>query len=99
MTSSLNWDQHYGKTFRVVATPAGHSSDANGKQIPDEPGRFSIVTPENGEAWTDWPDAHPDQINMVKSNWDSFQKNLAGYKRDQIDRSYNMNATKKKGGK
>jgi len=78
----INWDQHHGKAFRIAKAP---SDAVNG---PDNPDIWSIVTPENGEAWTDWPAAPDKHIAQAKENWDSIQKNpQSQYKMDQIRRS------------
>jgi hypothetical protein len=80
----INWNQHYGKAFRVAVTPKGASVSMDGKNIPDEEGRVSIVTPANGDAWTDWEEAPEHVVNSFKSNWGSIQKTLADHKYGQI---------------
>ena len=45
----IDWDENYGKTFKIVKTPEGRQSV--GEWNPD---LISIVTPENTDAWTDW---------------------------------------------
>lgn len=76
----INWDQHHGKAFRIAKAPReavnGPKDDA-----------WSIVTPENGDSWRDWPDASPEHIEFAKKNWDTIQPNIADYKMDQIRRS------------
>ena len=80
----INWDQHYGKAFRVVTTPPQASVSMDGKNIPDEDGRVSIVTPANGESWNDWKEAPSEVVDNFKSNWGNIQKGLADHKYDQI---------------
>jgi hypothetical protein len=80
----INWDQHYGKSFRVAVTPKGASVSTDGKNIPDEAGRVSIVTPSNKDAWTDWDDAPGEVVEAFKSNWGSIQQGLADHKYSQI---------------
>lgn len=87
----IDFDTWHGKAFRVVTTPSGQSvSSTTGEVIPDEPGRVSIVTPENGDAWH-WPDAHPDTIEHFRKNWSEIQTNLADHKRSQIQRAIGQN--------
>jgi hypothetical protein len=84
--SYIQFGKHHGKAFRIVQTPAGKST-RDGKVIPDAPGRISIVTPENGEAWN-WPSANKGQIKMMRKNWGQIQKDPSSqYKMDQIRRS------------
>jgi hypothetical protein len=84
--SYIQFGKEHGKSFRIVQTPAGKST-RNGQVIPDEPGRISIVTPENGEAFN-WPAANKGQVKMMRKNWGKIQKNPSSqYKMDQIRRS------------
>lgn len=88
----INWDQHYGKAFRIAKTPSGAAYPLGAKEgdkpLPDDPNRISIVTPENAEAWTDWPDASEEHVSMMRKNWDSIQTDpQSQYKMDQIRRS------------
>jgi len=45
----IDWDENYGKTFKIVKTPEGRQSVGEWN-----PNLISIVTPENTDAWTDW---------------------------------------------
>ena len=88
----ISWEQHYGKAFRIAKTPSGAAYPAGAKKgdapLPDDPDRWSIVTPENDEAWTDWETAPDKHIAQARENWDSIQKNpQSQYKMDQIRRS------------
>ena len=69
----IRWSDHHNKTFRVTE-PEGHS-DREG---------FSIVTPENGKAWTDWKDRP--SMNKVARKVMNKPGNLE-YKYHQIKRS------------
>jgi len=81
----IDFDTWHGKAFRLAVTPPGKSANSKGEIISDEPGRVSIVTPENGDAWH-WPDAHPDTVEHFRKNWSEIQTTLGDYKRGQIDR-------------
>jgi len=82
----IDFDTWHGKAFRLATTPPGKSVNAEGEPISDERGRVSIVTPENGDAWHHWPDAHPDTVKHFRENWREIQTTLGGHKRGQIDR-------------
>ena len=69
----IRWSDHYGKTFRVT-DPEGD---------PDREG-FSVVTPENGKAWTEWKD-RPSMHNVARKVINK-PGNLS-YKYHQIKRS------------
>ena len=85
-SSYIQFGKYHGKAFRIVQTPPGMST-RDGKTIPDEPGRISIVTPENGESFH-WPAADKGQVKMMRKNWGAIQKNpKSQYKMDQIRRS------------
>jgi len=84
--SYIQFGKEHGKSFRIVKTPSGMAT-RNGKTIPDEPGRISIVTPENGESFN-WPAADKKQVKMMRKNWGKIQKDpRSKYKMDQIRRS------------
>ena len=84
--SYIQFGKEHGKSFRIVQTPSGMST-RDGKTIPDEPGRISIVTPENGESFK-WPAANKGQVKMMRKNWGKIQKEPGSkYKMDQIRRS------------
>jgi hypothetical protein len=84
--SYIQFGKYHGKAFRIAQTPAGKSTRGN-EVIPDAPGRISIVTPENGEAWN-WPSANKSQVKMMRKNWGQIQKDPSSkYKMDQIRRS------------
>ena len=88
----IDFDKWHGKAFKIVTTPAGKSVARNttglgdGTPIADDPGRVSIVTPENGASW-DWPDAPAETVNNFKKNWAQIQPGVGGYKMDQIRRA------------
>ena len=83
----IDFDKWHGKAFKIAVTPSGKSSTKDGKVIPDEAGRMSIVTPENGDAWN-WPSASDEQVSTMRTNWDAIQQDAGGqYKMDQIRRS------------
>lgn len=91
-TSPIDFDKWHGKAFKIVTTPPGQSvaSHTDSTPIPDEPGRVSIVTPENGASWN-WPAAPQETVNNFRQNWSSIQGGIPGYKMDQIRRG--MGAT------
>lgn len=80
---NIDWDSNYGKTFKIVQTPKGRQSEGT-EWSPD---LVSVVTPENGDAWTGWKSAKPEVINNWKNNWEKIQKSLGQHKYDQIIRS------------
>jgi hypothetical protein len=83
--SYIQFGKEHGKSFRIVQTPSGMSTDGK-KTISDQPGRISIVTPENGESFN-WPAADKGQIKMMRKNWGKIQKDpRSQYKMDQIRR-------------
>lgn len=79
----IDWDSNYGKTFKLVHTPEGQQS--NGSQW--SPDLVSVVTPENGEAWTTWREVSNNILTNWKANWDRIQKSLGDHKYEQIIRS------------
>ena len=81
----IDWDENYGKTFKIVKTPEGRQSV--GEWNPD---LISIVTPENTDAWTDWEEISNKILRNWKQNWDDIQKSLGQHKYDQIIRSQKM---------
>jgi hypothetical protein len=82
----INWNENYGKTFKIVSTPKGAQSE--GEWNPD---LVSIVTPENGGAWNNWKEVSQDVLNHFKKNWDEIQKSLGDHKYNQIIRSQQLN--------
>jgi ADP-ribose pyrophosphatase YjhB (NUDIX family)/shikimate kinase len=90
-TSPIEFDKWHGKAFKIVTTPPGKSrarslsGTEDGPPIADEPGRVSIVTPENGDSWN-WPAAPQETINNFRSNWGNIQGGIGGYKMEQIRR-------------
>jgi hypothetical protein len=74
----IDWDENYGRTFKLVYTPEGRQS---GEWSPN---LVSVVTPENGDAWTDWVEL--ENVDSWKENWDNVQKSLADHKYNQIIR-------------
>ncbi len=75
----IDWNENYGKTFKLVHTPEGRQS---GEWSPN---LVSVVTPENGDAWTDWIEL--ENTDSWKENWDNIQKSLGDHKYNQIIRS------------
>lgn len=84
----LKFDDLYGTAFRIAQTPPGQARHSRtGEVLPDDPNRYSIVTPQNGEAWH-WPTASPEAIQHAKLNWKQFvQDRRSKYKVRQIRRS------------
>jgi hypothetical protein len=84
----LSFDRWHGKAFRIAQTPSGRATDRDtGTVLPDDPDRWSIVTPENGESFN-WPAARKDLQVKAKQRWNSIQSDPeAQYKMDQIRRS------------
>lgn len=92
----ISFDRWHGKAFRIAKTPSGAARDSKtGKALPDDSSRWSIVTPENADAWN-WPSASKHQIVTAKKNWNTIQKDPEGqYKMDQIRRSIVRGAKRK----
>lgn len=88
----IDWDTHHGKAFRWAVTPEEARRDASGNPIKSDGPTYSLVTPENNAAWTDWKPAPDDYVANMKKNWPQISKQLADYKRDQIVRSINSGA-------
>jgi hypothetical protein len=86
--SYIQFGKEHGKSFRIVTTPSGAARDRKtGEVLPDNPNRWSIVTPENGESFN-WPKAGKLQIKQARKNWGKIQANPESqYKMDQIRRS------------
>jgi hypothetical protein len=62
----FNVHSEMGKSWKAV-TPPNSFDFKTGAPLPVEPGTISIVTPENGDAWTKWPEhTDPDKIRMAK---------------------------------
>jgi len=59
---SLDYDANHGESFRWAYTPK------------DQPGKFSIVTPSNGEAWTDWKPVSPEHSDMLRDKWNKHKE-------------------------
>jgi hypothetical protein len=79
----IDWNSNYGKTFKIVHTPEGRQS-AGATWSPD---LVSVVTPENGDAWTAWKEVSPQLLAQWKNNWNIIQQSLAQHKYNQIIRS------------
>ena len=88
--SYIQFGKEHGKSFRIVKTPSGRAiSRETGEVLPDDPKRWSIVTPENGESFN-WPKADKAQIKQARKNWGKIQANPESqYKMNQIRRSMN----------
>lgn len=84
----VDFDSQLGKSFRVAQTPSGAARDyRTGEVLPDDPNRYSIVTPQNGDAWK-WPDASPEAHAIAKKNFDKlFTDRRSKYKGRQIRKS------------
>jgi hypothetical protein len=62
----FNVHAEMGKSWKAV-TPPNSFDMKTGAPLPVQPGAISIVTPENGDAWTNWPEhTDPDKIRMAK---------------------------------
>lgn len=77
MRSNISW-KGYGNSFKLVYTPRGRQT---GKW---EKGQISIVTPENGDAWREWPEVSKEDLSKFKNKWNEIQKNLSDDKYNQI---------------
>ena len=92
----ISFDRWHGKAFRIAKTPSGVATTHSGEPLPDDPDRFSIVTPENKEAWANWPDAPKEHKIRAKKDWKSIMSDPEGqYKVEQIRRSIVKGAKKK----
>jgi hypothetical protein len=88
----LSFDRWNGKAFRIAQTPSGAARSQTGEVLSDDPDRWSIVTPENGEAFN-WPAARDDLQVLAKQRWNKIQDDGGSqYKMDQIRRSIVSNA-------
>ena len=88
---AIDWNSNYGKTFKIVHTPEGRQS-AGATWSPD---LVSVVTPENGDAWTAWKEVSPQLLAQWKNNWNNIQQSLGQHKYDQILRSQGKNLQEK----
>ena len=86
----VNFDEQLGKSFRVAKTPPGRALDFRTNEVlPDDPNRWSIVTPLNKEQWN-WEDASPEAHAQAKKHFNSlFTDRRTKYKGRQIRRSMN----------
>jgi hypothetical protein len=87
----IDWNSNYGNTFKIVHTPEGRQS-AGTTWSPD---LVSVVTPENGDAWTSWKEVDRDTLSNWKSNWGKIQQSLGNHKYEQIIRSMKKNINEK----
>ena len=78
----ISWDENYGKSFKLVHTPEGSQSGAEWN-----PDLVSVVTPENGLAWTEWKELPKEKLHKWKKDWDDVQNYLGTYKYNQIVRN------------
>ena len=85
----ISFDRWHGKAFKIATTPSGRATARDtGEPLPDDPNRWSIVTPENGDAMTAWADAPKEHKVQAKQSWNKIQADPeAQYKMDQIRRS------------
>ena len=79
----IDWNSNYGNTFKIVHTPEGRQSAG----ATWSPVLVSVVTPENGDAWTTWKEVSPQLLAQWKNNWNVIQQSLGQHKYDQILRS------------
>ena len=82
----IDWDENYGKSFKIVHTPEGAQSG-----VEWNPDLVSVVTPENTSAWYEWEELSPKKLLKWKDRWDEVQKTLGDYKYNQIIRSMSNN--------
>lgn len=84
----VDFDSQLGKSFRVAQTPPGRALDyRTGEVLPDDPNRYSIVTPVNTEQWN-WPDASPEAHADAKKHFgELFTDRRRKYKGRQIRKS------------
>jgi hypothetical protein len=84
----VDFDSQLGKSFKVVQTPPGAAKDfRTGEPLPDDPNRYSIVTPQNDEAWN-WPKASPEAHEHAKKEFPKlFTDRRLKYKGRQIRKS------------
>jgi hypothetical protein len=82
----IDWDENYGKSFKIVHTPEGAQ---NG--VKWDPNMVSVITPENGEAWDVWIELSPKKLLKWKDSWNDIQKSLGVYKYNQIVRNMSNN--------
>jgi hypothetical protein len=88
----IDWDAHHGKAFRWAVTPDGAHRDMQGNPIKPPNPTYSLVTPENNAAWTDWKPAPDGFVAAMKNNWRDTSRTLPSYKYDQIARSIKAGA-------
>ena len=75
---NVDYNKNYGKSFRFAYTPK------------DQPGKFSMVTPENDSAWTDWKPVSSEHHSMLRDKWHKHKEAgtlhdfVAPHKVDQI---------------
>jgi len=81
----VDFDSQLGKSFRVAMTPPGRSLDPRTNEVlPDDPNRWSIVTPSNGGAWN-WETASPQAHAEAKKDFGTlFTDRRKKYKGRQI---------------
>jgi len=79
---NVDYDKNYGKSFRWAYTPEGQGV----------PGSFSLVTPENGDAWKNWKPVSDEHHKMLRDKWHEQKEAgtlvtfVAPYKIDQIEK-------------
>ena len=84
----VDFDEQLGKSFRVAKTPPGRALDYRTDEVlPDDPNRWSIVTPQNAEQWH-WETASPQAHAEAKKDFRNlFTDRRFKYKGRQIRRS------------
>jgi len=83
----ISFNRWHGTAFRIAQTPEGAAHSTTGEKLSHDPDRWSIVTPENGDAFH-WPAARKELQVVAKKRWNDIQKDPGTqYKMDQIRRS------------
>jgi len=85
----FNVHSEMGKSWKAVTPPNAFDSKT-GEQVPVEPGTISIVTPQNGSAWTDWPE-HTDK-SKIREAKKIVKNNLTREAQKSKDPKVRMNA-------
>ena len=91
----FNVHSEMGKSWKAV-TPPNSFDLKTGEPRPVQPGAISIVTPENGDAWTNWPEhTDPNTIRMAKKLVQSHLTREAQTSKDPKVRMYSRQASYK----
>ena len=74
----LDYKKNYGISFRWAYTPK------------DQPGKFSLITPENESAWNEWKAVSGRDHARLRKHWNTNRENrtlgefIAPHKLEQI---------------